>query len=98
MPELPFCPGGGPPGWFNHFNYKRDQNIWHHQNAYRNSDHHRHDYQFNNTPARPALNNQQQPYINRQNRSHQRWQYYQTPAQTPYYHPASRLQDGPRNR
>ena len=25
--ELPFCPGGGPPGWLNHFDYKRDQNI-----------------------------------------------------------------------
>jgi hypothetical protein len=25
--ELPFCPGGGPPGWMNYFDYKRDQNI-----------------------------------------------------------------------
>ena len=30
FPELPFCPAGGPPGWMNHFNYKRDQNIWRH--------------------------------------------------------------------
>jgi hypothetical protein len=28
FPELPFCPAGGPPGWMNHFNYKRDQNSW----------------------------------------------------------------------
>jgi hypothetical protein len=28
FPEIPFCPAGGPPGWLNHFNYKRDQNIW----------------------------------------------------------------------
>lgn len=28
FPEIPFCPAGGPPGWMNHFNYKRDQNIW----------------------------------------------------------------------
>ena len=25
--ELPFCPGGGPPGWMNHFDYKQDQKI-----------------------------------------------------------------------
>ncbi len=25
--ELPFCPGGGPSGWLNYFDYKRDQNI-----------------------------------------------------------------------
>lgn len=31
FPEIPFCPAGGPPGWLNHFNYKRDQNIWRHQ-------------------------------------------------------------------
>lgn len=36
MPEIPFCPAGGPPGWFNHFNYKRDQNIWQRQMAYNN--------------------------------------------------------------
>ena len=36
FPELPFCPGGGPPGWMNHFNYKRDQNIWRHYSQYRN--------------------------------------------------------------
>lgn len=34
FPELPFCPAGGPPGWMNHFNYKRDQNIWRHYSAY----------------------------------------------------------------
>ena len=35
FPELPFCPAGGPPGWMNHLNHKRDQNIWRHylQNA-----------------------------------------------------------------
>jgi len=32
--ELPFCPGGGPPGWMNHFNYKRDQNIRRHNPYY----------------------------------------------------------------
>jgi hypothetical protein len=26
--ELPFCPSGGPAGWMNYFDYKRDQNIW----------------------------------------------------------------------
>jgi len=25
--ELSFCPAGGPGGWLNHFNYKRDKNI-----------------------------------------------------------------------
>ena len=25
--KLPFCPDGDPPGWLNHFDYKRDQNI-----------------------------------------------------------------------
>jgi hypothetical protein len=30
-PELPFCPSGGPSGWMNYFNYKRDQNNWQHQ-------------------------------------------------------------------
>lgn len=30
FPELPFCPAGGPPGWINYFNDKRDQNIWRH--------------------------------------------------------------------
>ena len=25
--ELSFCPAGGPGGWLNHFNYKRDMNI-----------------------------------------------------------------------
>lgn len=28
FPEIPFCPAGGPPGWLNHFNYNREQNIW----------------------------------------------------------------------
>jgi len=27
-PELPFCPSGGPPGWMNYFDYKRDKNNW----------------------------------------------------------------------
>ena len=30
-PELPFCPSGGPPGWMNYFDYKRDQNNWRNQ-------------------------------------------------------------------
>lgn len=30
--ELPFCPSGGPPGWMNYFDNKRDQNIRRHQN------------------------------------------------------------------
>jgi len=25
--ELSFCPAGGPTGWLNHFDYKRDKNI-----------------------------------------------------------------------
>ena len=25
--EIPFCPAGGPPGWMNYFDYKRDRNI-----------------------------------------------------------------------
>lgn len=28
FPELPFCPAGGPTGWLNYFNYKRDQDNW----------------------------------------------------------------------
>lgn len=27
FPELPFCPAGGPPGWFNHFTQNRDYNY-----------------------------------------------------------------------
>ncbi len=34
FPELPFCPAGGPPGWLNYFNYKRDQNILRHNAQY----------------------------------------------------------------
>ncbi len=30
--ELPFCPSGGPPGWMNYFDHKRDQNIWRQRN------------------------------------------------------------------
>jgi len=26
--EFSFCPAGGPPGWMNYFDYKRDQNRW----------------------------------------------------------------------
>lgn len=37
--ELPFCPGGGPPGWMNYFDYKRDQNIWRQQNYQPYSNH-----------------------------------------------------------
>ena len=29
-PEIPFCPAGGPPGWMNYMDYKRDQNRWRH--------------------------------------------------------------------
>jgi hypothetical protein len=25
--ELPFCPSGGPTGWMNYFDYKKNQNI-----------------------------------------------------------------------
>ena len=33
--ELSFCPAGGPTGWLNHFNYKRDKNILsHYQRKY----------------------------------------------------------------
>ncbi len=32
--ELPFWPGGPPPGRFNHFDYKRDQNIRRHYPNY----------------------------------------------------------------
>jgi len=28
MKEFPFCPSGGPQGWLNYFEYKRDQNRW----------------------------------------------------------------------
>ena len=31
-PEIPFCPAGGAPGWMNYMDYKRDQNIWQHNN------------------------------------------------------------------
>ena len=34
FPELPFCPAGGPPGWINYFNDKRDQNIWRQHSRY----------------------------------------------------------------
>ena len=34
FPELPFCPAGGPPGWLNHFNFNRDQNIWRRYSRY----------------------------------------------------------------
>lgn len=34
FPELPFCPAGGPPGWMNYFNDKRDQNIWRQHSRY----------------------------------------------------------------
>lgn len=30
--ELPFCPAGGPPGWMNYFDHKREQNKWHRRN------------------------------------------------------------------
>jgi hypothetical protein len=26
--EIPFCPAGGPPGWMNYFDHKRDENKW----------------------------------------------------------------------
>jgi hypothetical protein len=32
--EFPFCPAGGPPGWMNYFDYKRDQNILRRQQDY----------------------------------------------------------------
>lgn len=28
MKEFPFCPSGGPQGWMNYFEYKRDKNRW----------------------------------------------------------------------
>ena len=28
MKEFPFCPSGGPQGWMNYFENKRDQNRW----------------------------------------------------------------------
>jgi hypothetical protein len=34
LPELPFCPAGGPPGWFNHFVNRHTNNPWHHYQAY----------------------------------------------------------------
>ena len=34
FPELPFCPAGGPPGWLNYFNDKRDQNNWRRYSRY----------------------------------------------------------------
>jgi len=34
FPELPFCPAGGPPGWMNYFNDKRDQNNWRRYSQY----------------------------------------------------------------
>jgi len=34
FPELPFCPAGGPPGWMNYFNDKRDQNLWQRYHRY----------------------------------------------------------------
>ena len=56
FPELPFCPAGGPPGWLNHFNYKRDQNILRHyaQNnlpAYGQTGYYRPRYGYGYTPV-----------------------------------------------
>jgi hypothetical protein len=34
FPEFPFCPAGGPPGWFNYFNDKHDKNIWRRYSQY----------------------------------------------------------------
>ena len=28
FPEIPFCPAGGPPGWFNHFSQNHEQHLW----------------------------------------------------------------------
>jgi len=30
--EFSFCPAGGPQGWMNYFDYKRNQNIWRRHN------------------------------------------------------------------
>lgn len=29
LKEIPFCPVGGPPGWWNHFVDKDDSRKWH---------------------------------------------------------------------
>ena len=60
FPELPFCPGGGPPGWMNYFNDKRDQNIRRHyapqySPAFRQPSHYNSYYGYN-PAARPDHN------------------------------------------
>jgi len=73
-PELPFCPSGGPPGWMNYFDYKRDKNNW--RNHFRNQNFQRYysaqperHSSFQNSPDNnstypPGLRNQQ-PIIRR---------------------------------
>jgi hypothetical protein len=34
LPELPFCPAGGPPGWYNRFIQQHDNNRWRNNYAY----------------------------------------------------------------
>jgi hypothetical protein len=34
FPELPFCPAGGPPGWFNRLTHHRDHNRWYRNMQY----------------------------------------------------------------
>jgi hypothetical protein len=51
FPEIPFCPAGGPPGWLNYFNDKRDQNIWHRYSRYTPGAYHTGQYRGNYVPA-----------------------------------------------
>ena len=50
FPELPFCPAGGPPGWFNRLTQNNDHYRWRNHNGYGAPQHYR-----------PAYN-QQRPY------------------------------------
>lgn len=51
FPEIPFCPAGGPPGWLNYFNDKRDQNIRHRYSRYTPGAYNAGQYQGYHVPA-----------------------------------------------
>jgi len=60
FPEIPFCPGGGPPGWVNYFNDKREQNKWRHYSPNYDAIQHRGNMQPTGNHPR-----YRQPYKNR---------------------------------
>ena len=75
--ELSFCPAGGPTGWLNHFNYKRDQNILklHQRNypgrpfPYRMKPPHHRYYPFYARYFQPLIQHNNAPYGNQNDRS-----------------------------